>query len=245
MRSGIDEESAETHEVCEMSEIADEVEISQRFVDQDFTDLPSCSFSELVCSLRQKSGVVLGVSPKRRGYLKCKSCSLWLPPEDIMRHTGTIHSKEAVLKCQLCCHTFSLFWSLCRHYISHKERMHEECDRNHESDVLEAEGNELEGMPEIDPSSDKSPGPMTVMSSDSLGKNLTVQMNAHLVARKEEIGETNFAFKMFARDIRCPQKFCDVNITSENMSKHISKIHFWREKPIAFVVRDFLAIGKL
>ena len=37
--------------------------------------------------------------------------------------------------------------------------MHEECDRNHESDVLEAEGNELEGMPEMDPSSDKSPVP--------------------------------------------------------------------------------------
>ena len=225
IRSGIDEESAQTPEVCEMSEIADEVEISQRLVDQDSTDLPSCSFSERVCNLRQRSGVVLGVSSKRRGYLKCKVCSLWLPSEDIMRHTGTVHAKEAVLECPLCCHTFSFLWSLRRHYISHKERMHEECDRNHESDVLEAEGNELEGMPEMDPSSDKSPSPMTVMSSDSLGDNLTFQTNAHLVARKEEIGKTNFAFKMFHRDIRCPQKFCGVNITSENMSKHFSKFH--------------------
>ena len=30
---------------------------------------------------------------------------------------------------------------------------------------------------------------------------------------------------MFPRDIHCTQKFCDVNITSENMSEHFSKIH--------------------
>ena len=128
--SGIDEESAETPQVCEMSEIANEVESSQRLVDQDFTDLLSCSFSERGCSLRQRSGVVLGLSSKQRGYLKCIVCSLRQQSEDIMRHTGTVHAKEAVLECPLCCHTFSFLWSLPRHYISHKERMHEECDLN-------------------------------------------------------------------------------------------------------------------
>ena len=60
----IDEESAETPQVCEKSEIADQVESSQRIVDQDFTDLPSCSSSERVCSsLRQRNGVVLGCHP--------------------------------------------------------------------------------------------------------------------------------------------------------------------------------------
>ena len=142
-----------------------------------------------------------------------------------MRHTGTIHAKEVVMECPLCCHTFSFLWSLRRHYSSHKERMHQECDLNHESVVLEAEGDEFEGMPEMDPSSDKSPSPMTVMSSESLGDNFTFQMNAHLVARKEENGEQNFAIKMFGRDIRCPQKSCDGKITNKNMSKHFSKFH--------------------
>ena len=75
-RSGVDEESAETPQVCEMSDIADGVESSQRLVEQDFTDLPSCLFSERVCSLRQRCGVVLDVFSKRRGYLKCKVGSL-------------------------------------------------------------------------------------------------------------------------------------------------------------------------
>ena len=89
-----------------------------------------------------------------------------------LKHTGTVHAKEAVLECSLCCHTFSFLWSSRRHYISHKEIMHEQCDLNHESEVVEAEGDECEGMPEMDPSSDKSPSPMAVMSSESLGDNL-------------------------------------------------------------------------
>ena len=56
IRSGIDEESAETPQVCGVFEVADEVESSQRLVGQDFTDLPTCSFSIRVCSFIQESG---------------------------------------------------------------------------------------------------------------------------------------------------------------------------------------------
>ena len=38
----------------------------------------------------------------------------------------------------------------------------------------------------MDTPSEKSPSPMAVMSSESLGKIPTFQMNIHLVARKEE-----------------------------------------------------------
>ena len=116
-----------------------------------FTDLPSCSFSELVCSLRQQSGLVLDVCSKRRRYLKSKVCSLWLPSEDIMRHTNTVDAKEGVLQCPLCCHTFSFLWSLRRHYISKKESKHAECDLDYDSVVVEAKGDEFEGMPELNP----------------------------------------------------------------------------------------------
>ena len=55
IRSGLDEESAETPQVSERSQIANENENSQRLVDQDFTDLLSYSFAERTCSLRQSS----------------------------------------------------------------------------------------------------------------------------------------------------------------------------------------------
>ena len=147
-----------------------------------------------VCAVSQRSGLVLGVSSKRRGYLKCKICSLRLPPEDIMRDTGTVHAKEAVFECPLCCHTFNFPWSLRRHYILHKERMHEERNMNPESEVVEAEGDEFEGIPEMDPSSNKSPSPMAVMSSESQANNLMFRMNAQFVARKQT-GEKKTRFQ--------------------------------------------------
>ena len=112
-------DSAETSLVSEKSEIADEIaESSQRLVDQKFTELPSCSFAERVCSLRQGSTVVLGVSSIWRGFLKCKICPLWLPFENILRQTSTVHAKEPGLGCPLCGQTFS-FFCFCINITSH------------------------------------------------------------------------------------------------------------------------------
>ena len=56
--------------------------------------------------------------------------------------------------------------------------MHKECGLNHESELVEAESDEFEWMLEVDPSSDKPPSPLAVVSSAPLGDNLTFQLNA-------------------------------------------------------------------
>ena len=229
-RSGFGEESAETPQVFEMSNVADEVEESQRLVDQDSTDLPSCSFSKRVCSLRKKNWVVLGVSSKQRRYLKCIFCSLWLPSDDIEAHYYRSRERS--------CSRVSTLWPylqlplvfLRQNYISHKERMREACDLDHDSEVVDAAGDEFERMPEMDPSSGKPPSLMARLSYESMGENLTFQMVSHLVNQKKQKRAKKSAFKRFGRDIRCSWKFCDVNIPRENINKHFWKFHLLERK---------------
>ena len=77
--------------------------------------------------------------------------------------------------------------------------MHEECAVDHGSEAVDVEGDEFEEIPETDPSSDRSPSPVAVISSESQSNNLTFQLNASLGAQKEQNGDKKSLSDVWSR----------------------------------------------